>query len=210
MVEPEVRVFALQPEGPPLTLWADSTRWPEPASASRRTAKPILRSTRGAVARVVPVLSARDHSTGREGPVARRRAERREARERVPSAREEAGAAATRALPMAIADYVAETFESDAMRGAIASRGRPAGRRWALVGGHDGRWLADSAGNDGGAAGQSDDRPGRPRRAERSRTPLAGFGAEIPPRPRSPRSRSSAIARPACSSPTAPRPVRAR
>ena len=25
-VEPEVRVFAPQPEGPPLTLWADSTR----------------------------------------------------------------------------------------------------------------------------------------------------------------------------------------
>ena len=32
------------------------------------------------------------------------------------------GREATRAIPMAIADYVAEAFETDALRGAIASR----------------------------------------------------------------------------------------
>ena len=39
-VEPEVRVFAPQPEGPPLTL-GGSTRTPSSASASPATAKRI-------------------------------------------------------------------------------------------------------------------------------------------------------------------------
>ncbi len=60
-----------------------------------------------------------------------------------------------RVLPMAIADFVAEAFETDALRGVLAAR--------AIHGSAMGPWSAgtaavllnDSAGNDGGAAGQT-------------------------------------------------------
>ena len=48
------------------------------------------------------------------------------------------GRTITRVLPMAIADFVAESFESDAVRAAIAWRGDPVHRDGAVVGRHDG------------------------------------------------------------------------
>ncbi len=61
----------------------------------------------------------------------------------------------TRILPMAVADLVAESFESDALRAAIAWRGV----RYAAMGpwsaGTAAVLLMDSAGNDGGAAGET-------------------------------------------------------
>jgi phytoene dehydrogenase-like protein len=60
-----------------------------------------------------------------------------------------------RVLPMAVADFVAESFETDALQAAIAWRGvqytamGPWSASTAAV------LLADSAGNDGGAAGQT-------------------------------------------------------
>src|SRR5439155_24381472 len=66
-----------------------------------------------------------------------------------------AGREALRVLPMAVADLVGEAFESDALRGAIAVRGI----RYAAMGpwsaGTAAVLLADSAGSDGGAAGQT-------------------------------------------------------
>ncbi|MEO8469906.1 MAG: NAD(P)/FAD-dependent oxidoreductase [Chloroflexota bacterium] len=60
-----------------------------------------------------------------------------------------------RILPMAVADLVGETFESDAVRAAIAWRGV----RYNAVGpwsaGTAAMLLMDSAGNDGGAAGET-------------------------------------------------------
>ncbi len=60
-----------------------------------------------------------------------------------------------RILPMAVADLVAESFETDAVRAAIAWRGV----RYASVGpwsaGTAAILLMDSAGNDGGAAGET-------------------------------------------------------
>ena len=60
-----------------------------------------------------------------------------------------------RILPMAVADLVAETFETDALRAAIAWRGV----RYNAVGpwsaGTAATLLMDSAGNDGGAAGET-------------------------------------------------------
>ena len=63
------------------------------------------------------------------------------------------GRTVLRVLPMAVADFVAEAFETDALQAAIAWRGRGIHR--------DGPWsastaavlLGDLAGNDGGAAG---------------------------------------------------------
>lgn len=60
-----------------------------------------------------------------------------------------------RVLPMAVADFVAEAFESDALRAAVAWRGV----RYCSVGpwsaGTAAILLGDAAGNDGGAAGDS-------------------------------------------------------
>jgi phytoene dehydrogenase-like protein len=60
-----------------------------------------------------------------------------------------------RVLPMAVADFVAESFEDDALRAAIAWRGV----RYAFLGpwsaGSTYQLLLDGAGNDGGAAGET-------------------------------------------------------
>ena len=60
-----------------------------------------------------------------------------------------------RVLPMAVADFVAESFESDALRAAIAWRGVRFGAVGPWSGGTTATLLADSAGNDGGAAGET-------------------------------------------------------
>jgi phytoene dehydrogenase-like protein len=61
----------------------------------------------------------------------------------------------TRALPMAAADFVGEWFASDAVRGALAARGSLFTAMGPWSAGTACTLLADSAGNDGGAAGQT-------------------------------------------------------
>jgi phytoene dehydrogenase-like protein len=65
------------------------------------------------------------------------------------------GRSVLRVLPMAIADFVAEAFETDALRGAIAARGIHATGMGPWSAGTAAVFLNDSAGNDGGAAGQT-------------------------------------------------------
>ena len=65
------------------------------------------------------------------------------------------GRTITRVLPMAIADFVAESFESDAVRAAIAWRAVQYTSMGPWSAGTTAVLLADSAGNDGGAAGQT-------------------------------------------------------
>jgi phytoene dehydrogenase-like protein len=60
-----------------------------------------------------------------------------------------------RVLPMAVADLVAESFETDAVRGALAWRGVRYGAVGPWSGGTASMLLADGAGNDGGAAGET-------------------------------------------------------
>ncbi len=60
-----------------------------------------------------------------------------------------------RILPMAIADLVAESFETDAVRAAIAWRGVRYGAVGPWSAGTAAMLLMDSAGNDGGAAGET-------------------------------------------------------
>lgn len=60
-----------------------------------------------------------------------------------------------RVLPMAIADFVAESFETDALRGILAARGVTNTAMGPWSAGTTAVFLADSAGNDGGAAGQT-------------------------------------------------------
>jgi phytoene dehydrogenase-like protein len=61
----------------------------------------------------------------------------------------------TRVLPMAVADFVAEWFENDALQGAVAWRGIQYTAMGPWSAGTTAILLADSAGNDGGAAGQT-------------------------------------------------------
>jgi len=65
------------------------------------------------------------------------------------------GREAIRALPMAVADLVQEVFEEEAVRGPLATRGVWSTAMGAWATGTAQVLLNDSAGNDGGAAGQS-------------------------------------------------------
>ena len=60
-----------------------------------------------------------------------------------------------RVLPMAIADLVAESFENDAVRAALAWRGVRYGAVGPWSAGTAAMLLGDAAGNDGGAAGET-------------------------------------------------------
>ena len=60
-----------------------------------------------------------------------------------------------RVLPMAVADFVAESFETDALRAAVAWRGVRFAAMGPWSGGTTAHLLTDSAGNDGGAAGET-------------------------------------------------------
>ena len=61
----------------------------------------------------------------------------------------------TRVLPMAVADFVAESFEGDSLQAAIAWRGILYTAMGPWSAGTTAVLLADSAGNDGGATGQT-------------------------------------------------------
>ncbi len=64
-----------------------------------------------------------------------------------------AGRETIRALPMAVADLVQETFGQEAVRGALATRGVLYTSMGAWATGTAAVFINDSAGNDGGAAG---------------------------------------------------------
>ncbi len=156
-VEPDVRVFAPQPEGPPLTLWADAARTASELgerSARDAEAYPAFDRRVRSLASFLSYLHAitppdvKDPSLAdglnavKLGNAYRRLGVK-------------PGREAMRALPMAIADYVAESFETDALRGAIASRAVQYTSMGPWSAGTTAVLLADSAGTDGGAAGQS-------------------------------------------------------
>lgn len=181
-IDPPARVFAPQPDGPPITLWADAARTADE-----------LRTRSAADAEAYPAFDRRIRSLGsflsylhaitppdvkepsladalnalKLGNAFRRLGQK-------------AGREATRALPMAIADYVAEAFETDAVRGAIAARAVQYTAMGPWSAGTTAVLLADSAGNDGGAAGQATLARGGPGAlAEALASAARAFGAEI-------------------------------
>src|SRR5439155_16806975 len=87
---------------------------------------------------------------------------------------------AIRLLPMAVADLVGEVFESDALRGALAVRGVQYTSTGPWAAGTAAVFLNDSAGNDGGAAGQSTfARGGTGALASALERSASSFGAEV-------------------------------
>ncbi len=157
LIRPDVRMVALREDGPALTFWGDADRTAEglrAISAADADAYPRfdahIRELAGFVAEVQASIPPRldkaaigDAAAGLRVARAYRRLGARAARE------------LTRVLPMAVADLVGEWFTDDGVRGALAARGTlftamgPWSAGTALV------LVADSAGNDGGGAGQT-------------------------------------------------------
>ena len=85
-----------------------------------------------------------------------------------------------RVLPMAVADLVAESFETTHLRGVLAWRGVRYGAVGPWSGGTASMLLHDGAGNDGGAAGETVYAIGGPGALSDALAAAArGFGAEI-------------------------------
>jgi phytoene dehydrogenase-like protein len=175
-------VFAPQPDGSAVTVWADATRTAtelRARSSADAEAYPGFDKRIRSLASFLAYLHAitppdvknpsmADALNGLKLGNAFRRLGTRPARE------------ATRALTMAIADYVAESFETEAVRGALAARAIQYTAMGPWSAGTTAVLLADSAGNDGGAAGQSSTVRGGPGAlADALAAAALGFGAEI-------------------------------
>jgi len=157
LIGPEVRAFAPGPDGRAVVLWSDVAR----TAAGLRSFSVadsehyagfdrLVRSLAGFLGelagRTPPDIESPglgDAITGLQlGRVFRGLGQRD-------------GRTITRVLPMAIADFVAEWFETDAIQAAIAWRGVQYTAMGPWSAGTTAVLLADSAGNDGGAAGQT-------------------------------------------------------
>lgn len=157
LAAPEVRVFAPQPDGRAVTLWADQARtvdglraW-SPRDADRypdfdrlvRSLGRFLGEIAGQTPPDIKSPGLGDALAGLKLGRTFRGLGKRDAH------------TILRVLPMAAADFVAEAFETDAVQAAIAWRGV----QYCSVGpwsaGTAAILLGDSAGNDGGAAGQT-------------------------------------------------------
>lgn len=160
LVQPDVSVFAPQPDGRAITLWRDVTRTAaalhEVGSLLQADAEAFARADRQVRAlgsalnalyeRVPPDLASASLGSALSavrGALAARRRPR------------SADASLLRTLPMSVADLAGEWFQSDALRALVAARGilltgfgpRMPGTAQVL--------LTDSAGNDTGLAGQT-------------------------------------------------------
>ena len=157
LVSPEVRVFAPQPDGRAVTLWADLGKSVEAIRAwSEDDATAFVEFDRGvrALARFLADLGDEAppeiHAPGFGDALVGLRLGRA-----FRGLGKADGHTILRVLAMAVADYVGESFRSEAVRATLAWRGV----RYTAMGpwsaGTTAVLLADSAGNDGGAAGET-------------------------------------------------------
>ena len=182
LVAPEVRAFAPQPDGRAVTLWADPGRTADELRAwSAADAAAWIgfdRHVRALAAFIASLNDATPPATSGGGfgdaitglliGRAFKKLSRDDARQLL------------RVLPMAIADFVAESFESEPVRATIAMRAFTFTALGAWSMGTTAALLADSAGNDGGAAGQTVFAKGGPGAlADALAAAARGFGAEI-------------------------------
>jgi phytoene dehydrogenase-like protein len=157
LVAPDVRVFAPQPDGRAVTLWADTARtvdglrtWSEADASAYPEFDRLVRS----LGRFVADLAA-------EAPPDIKSPGIGDALMGLKLGRTFRGLGKRdshtilRVLPMAVADFVAEAFETDALRAAIAWRGVRHSALGPWSAGSTAILLGDAAGNDGGAAGQT-------------------------------------------------------
>jgi phytoene dehydrogenase-like protein len=157
LVQPAARVTSLRADGPPITLWGDPVRTASELDAlSRRDAvawagfDAEVRTLSGVLSRLMAITPP-DPSAAAPGDVLAalrlglhfRGLDQAHAR------------ALLRVLPQSIADFLEDRFETDALRAMLAVRGI----RYSSMGPHSAGttqvFLADSAGNDGGAPGET-------------------------------------------------------
>ena len=182
LVAPEVRAFAPQPDGRAVTLWADPGRTADELRAwSAADAAAWIgfdRHVRALAAFIASLNDATPPATSGGGfgdaitglllGRAFKKLSRDDARQLL------------RVLPMTIADFVAESCEGEPVRATIAMRAITFTALGAWSMGTTAALLADSAGNDGGAAGQTVFAKGGPGAlADALAAAARGFGAEI-------------------------------
>jgi phytoene dehydrogenase-like protein len=160
LVQPQIRVFAPQPDGRAISLWADTDRTVAELSANglvderdasnyaaaERRLRTLSSALGALMTRTPPDLSAPSPADAlegiRTGLLARTRAG------------SESGGL-LRVLPMAVHDLAGEWFESDALRALIELRGVQYTALGPRMPGTASVLLSDAAGNDGGLAGQT-------------------------------------------------------
>jgi phytoene dehydrogenase-like protein len=157
LVAPDVRVFAPSPDGMAVTLWSDVAKTADglrshsdaDANAYARFDKRIR-----AIGRFLDDLGRTTppdiKSPGLGDAVSGLRLGRS-----FKGLGRDGSRTVLRILPMAVADLVAESFETDAIRGALAWRGVRYGAVGPWSAGSAAMLLGDAAGNDGGAAGET-------------------------------------------------------
>jgi phytoene dehydrogenase-like protein len=157
LVAPDVRVFAPQADGSAITLWADAKKTAAGLggrSVHDAAAYEAFDARARAVGRFLDEL-------GRQTPPDIKAPGLMDAIGALKLGRSFKGLGrdgsrtVLRILPMAIADLVAEAFDDDAIRGAIAWRGVRFGAVGPWSAGTAAMFLQDGAGNDGGAAGET-------------------------------------------------------
>lgn len=157
-IRPAVRAFVPRLDGPPVTLWSDPQRTAQDlrsVSASDAAAWPRFDRKVRALASFMALVHATtppdvDAPTASDALAGLRLARGLRGLGGSRQARE-----AIRVLPMAVADFVEEDLESDAVRAVVAARGVQHTAMGPRAAGTTAVLLADSAGNDGGAAGQT-------------------------------------------------------
>ena len=185
LIAPDVRVFAPRPEGLGITLWSDVTR-----TATELAKTPGVGSADGVAYprfdRAVRSLGRFLDVLGRSTPPDIDTPRLADALTGLRLGRSfrglgrEGSRTLLRVLPMAVADLVAESFDSPALRGLLAWRGVRYGAVGPWSGGTASMLLNDGAGNDGGAAGETVFARGGPGAlAEALAAAVRGFGGEI-------------------------------
>src|SRR3954464_13464601 len=157
LVGPDVRAFAPGPDGDAIVLWgdaaktADGLRVRSSADAERYSSfDRLVRSLSGFLGDIAGQTPPDIESPGLGDALSGLRLGRT-----FRGLGKHDGRTITRVLPMAIADFVAESFEMDALQAAIAWRGVAYTAMGPWSAGTTAVLLTDAAGNDGGAAGQT-------------------------------------------------------
>jgi phytoene dehydrogenase-like protein len=157
LVAPDVRVFAPAPDGTAVTLWSDVAK----TAAGLRPRSAHDADAYTGFDRQVRALAHFLDELGRSTPPDIKAPGLGDALSALKLGRSFKGLGRDgsrtilRVLPMAVADLVAESFETDAIRAALAWRGVRFGAVGPWSAGTAAMLLGDAAGNDGGAAGET-------------------------------------------------------
>ena len=156
-VAPSVRMHAPMPDGSAVTFWADAARTAEELR-SRSAQDAAVYATFDRKVRAIASFLAYVAVATPPDPKSPSLADAIMGLKLGKAFRDlggKTGREAIRALPMAVADLVQEVFESEAVRGPLATRGVLYTAMGAWATGTAAVFMSDSAGTDGGAAGSA-------------------------------------------------------